>query len=291
MDSNRGLLVVVVLLVVLGAALGVLAYNQSNEIGSLTDERSTLESEKAGLIEEKATLLKKVSGLEAEIAETRAQIETLKQQLKAMESDNLQLNDDLKNKDETIASLRSEMKDARQKISDLNEQIKGYLEQIAALSQPIDQSHLNSSLLARLDCKQCHAVAARAVKNESNRYHNIHLNNPLLNFQCSDCHRSVDVSSASENLTRLVDIETCKKCHTTFPVKTWMGRTSKPEDFATLFPNCVDCHKDWKEKMEKEAPYVALENVTPKDCTTCHLDNPLFPTEKKAVEINCRFCH
>lgn len=284
MDLKQGLIIISAILIVATASLAFLVYNQSSEITTLTDAKSELETDKAGIIG-------KVSELEEDIVETMALVATLEKQLTDAESANLQLKDDIRNRDETIAALQKELADVRTEISNLNDQIEELLKQIEVSPVPVEQLHLNASLLALQDCSQCHGpVAEQAVRGESNEKHNIHLNNILLNFGCTDCHKSVDILSSSENLTRIVDIETCKKCHTTFPDKLWMENRDSAEQFALIFPSCVGCHEDWRKDMA-DASYVNFDNITAQDCTVCHLKNALFPTEKKPVTIPCVKCH
>jgi peptidoglycan hydrolase CwlO-like protein/ribosomal protein L31 len=303
--NQRTLLASVALLVILAAALSVFAYNQSNQIVNLDNDLSDAETqnailagEKSDLANEKAALIANVSSLQQQIAETGGRIDTLTQQIDEMKAESADLestNDDLRGNVErqqaTITSLRNELNDAQSEISDLNDQINGYLAQIAAMNAPIDERHLNSTLLAQQDCSQCHGeVAELASRNESNSYHNTHFNNPLLNFECTDCHKSVGISSTSENITSLVDIKICEECHTTFPTKVYMSQVTPPDRFALLFPDCIRCHDDWQDDME-DASFVALDKVTVSDCTTCHLNNALFPNPPRQIEIPCNFCH
>jgi chaperonin cofactor prefoldin len=282
MNPKRSLLVIITVFIVFATLLSVLAYNQSSEMYTLTNKKSELEVERADLIG-------KVSTLEKELVETTAEVAVIESRLKDMDSANLQLKDDIERRDGMISALEKEMADAMTRISNLSGTIQEHLEQIRELTLPMDQRHLNSSLLAQQVCAQCHGpVVAQAGRGESNKYHNAMLINRLLNFECTDCHKSVDIFSRSENLTRVVDVETCKKCHTAFPEKIWMI-TSPPEDFARSFPDCVDCH-DWRVEMA-DAMNVNLDIITEEDCTTCHLDNALFPTEKKTVTIPCKTCH
>lgn len=304
MDLRQGLIIISAILIVATASLAFLVYNQSSEITTLTDAKSELETDKMKLELGKADIIGKVSELEEDIIEIRTLVTTLEEELAdakssnqelkdeigGVESDKLQLEVDIKNREFRIVALEKELADAKTEISDLNDLIVEYLRQITDLSMPIDQRHLNQTIFAIQDCSQCHGpVAEQAVRGESNEKHNIHLNNILLNFGCTDCHKSVDILSSSENLTRIVDIDTCKGCHTTFPTKIWMGNPSPPEAFALQFP-CEQCHDDWRKEMA-EASYVNLDIITDKDCKTCHLDNVLFPTERKPFEINCVFCH
>ncbi len=303
--NQRALLIATVLLAVLAASIALFAYNQSNQIATLEENRSTLASENADLSQkkaaltsqndaltnEKAKLVDNVSRLQAQLTQVTDQANTLKQNLSKLESDNTDLKSNLASRETTISSLKKDLADAQNKITDLNKQISSYLAQIASMNTPLDQRHLNATLLATQNCSQCHSqVVDLALKNQSNSYHNTHFNNPLLNFTCTDCHKSVDITAKTGNLTKIVDISTCKECHTKFPVKSWMGQTSTPEDFALQFSDCTRCHDNWKDNMAN-AKFVNLDKVKASDCTTCHLKNAIFPTERMPVDVPCSKCH
>ncbi len=297
MNLRRNLSVVITALIVSVALLSIFVFIQSSEMYNLKSE----------LEEERADLIGKTSSLEKELVEIMMEATAMEKRLEDLISSNVQQKDEIELRDEEIAALQMELKeieireeeiatlqmelkDARIQISNLNGQIAEYVKQIAAMSLPIDQRHLNTSLFAQQDCTQCHGpVAAQAANNESNTYHNTHLNNRLLDFECANCHKSVDISSSSEDLTRVVDVDTCKKCHTPFPVKSYMQYTAEPEMFARMFPSCTSCHTDWKEVMA-DASFVNLENVTREDCKTCHLENKIFENER-SVTIACSKCH
>ena len=148
--------------------------------------------------------------------------------------------------------------------------------------------------MATLNCEECHTkVTEQAFAEESNIYHNAMLNNNLLNFSCADCHKSVDILSESEDLSRVIDNATCVKCHTAFPDKQWMQSISNAKSFAKLFPDCQECHGDWKSRMD-DATFVNIENIdvnTNSDCRTCHVDNVLFDVEKERITLSCGNCH
>ncbi|MEE9586017.1 MAG: hypothetical protein V3W09_03860, partial [Nitrososphaerales archaeon] len=268
MDLKRGLIIISAILIVASASLAFLVYNQSSEITTLTDAKSELESDKANIIgkiseleEDIVEIRTLVNTLEEELADAKSSNQELKDEIGGVESDKLQLEADIKNRELRIVALEKELADAKTEISDLNDLIIEYLGQITDLSVPIDQRHLNQTIFATQDCSQCHGpVAEQAVRGESNEKHNIHLNNILLNFGCTDCHKSVDILSSSENLTRIVDIDTCKGCHTTFPTKIWMGYPTPPEAFALQFSDCIQCHDDWREEMA-EASYVNIDSI------------------------------
>lgn len=157
-----------------------------------------------------------------------------------------------------------------------------------------NQRHLDPLLMATQNCSECHTqVVEQALAGESNSYHNTHFNNDLLNFNCADCHKTVDIVSEIEDLNRVIDNATCAKCHSTIPVKTWMTYTDEPEVFAQQFSNCVGCHENWETKMD-DATFVNLEVIENSDCRTCHIDNAdktPFAIERDPVTIQCRFCH
>ncbi len=296
--NQRALLITTIVLAVLAASIGLLAYNQSSQIATLEEKRSTLETEnadlsqkKAALASEKANLLANVSTLQEQLLQATNQANSLKQNISRLESDNTFLKSSLTSRESTITSLRKDLADAEGKITQLNKQISNYLAQIASMNAPIDQRHLNATLLAQQNCSQCHSqVRELALKNQSNNYHNLHFNNQLLNFTCTDCHRSVDIKSNTTDVAKIVDVPTCKQCHTTFPVKVWMGRTSTPDQFAMQFSDCTRCHDNWKE-LKVDAKYVNLDKVTESDCATCHLKKALFSTERMPVDIGCNKCH
>jgi peptidoglycan hydrolase CwlO-like protein len=303
--NQRALLIATVLLAVIAASIGLLAYNQSSQIVTLESKRSelatenadlsqktaTLTSEKDTLTNEKAQLIENVSNLQEQLVQASAHADSLMQNLSKLESENTDLKNSLASSETMISSLKKDLADAKNNITQLNKQISNYLTQIISMNTPIDERHLNATLLAQQNCSQCHSqVVELALTNQSNRYHNLHFNNPLLNFTCTDCHKSVDISANTSDLAKIVDIPTCKECHTTFPPKVWMGQTSTPEQFALQFSDCTRCHSDWTETMAK-ATFVNLDKVTEADCTTCHLKNAIFPTERMPVDIPCNKCH
>ena len=155
-----------------------------------------------------------------------------------------------------------------------------------------NQRHIDPMIMASQNCSECHIqVIDQALAGESNSYHNTHLNNNLLNFNCIDCHKSVDILSESEDLSRVIDNATCVKCHTTFPDKIWMTTfRANAKSFSLQWSNCVGCHDNWESQME-DATFVNLEVITNSDCRTCHVDNVLFPVEKGPITIECHYCH
>lgn len=316
MNPKQSLLIVIVALIAATALVSAIAYNQSTEIENLTEKNAEVEKSRLDILEKKTNLevdLAKtktdITALEKDLVKAKADGTALEKQLSdlkkssdeavvALKSDLANMSSTIKKRDERISTLEKDLLEAKIKVLTLTVQMEDYLKQIAdlrkqitLLSMPIEQRHLNSSILQMMNCTDCHdQVAAQAAKGESSKYHNKHLNqtNRLLNFKCVDCHKSVDVKA--QDLAGVADVATCKKCHTPFRDKVWMGNRSPANDFANMRPNCVDCHKNWKPKMS-DATYVNLDNVIEKDCVTCHLKNALYKTEKSPIEIPCSMCH
>ena len=217
-----------------------------------------------------------ISVLESSLAESKAKISSLENSIA-----------------QEIAAREVSLAESKAKISSLTTQIDSILFQIKVISMPISDRHLNGTILKIQLCSECHGdVESLAATGQSNRYHNTHLNQSsrLYSFQCIDCHVSIDISSNSTELGRVVDVSVCKNCHTTFPSKSYMGNMLTPKDFALIFNNCLNCHDNWKSLMSK-ATYVKMNNIVGKDCVTCHLDKPLFSSEKPPVDIPCQKCH
>lgn len=189
-----------------------------------------------------------------------------------------------------LAALQYELDAANKESAELISQIQNLLKQIETLSLSNEQRHLDSSLMATIDCSGCHSeIIELALAGESNSYHNIHLNNILLNFNCTDCHKSVNILSTSTDITRVIDIGICVLCHSSFPDHVSPHVMSTKEQFARWF-SCESCHDKWKEKM-KEATFVNLEIITNDDCTTCHLNNMKFVFKQLPITIPCAKCH
>lgn len=48
-------------------------------------------------------------------------------------------------------------------------------------------------------------------------FHAVHMDNPLLNLECTTCHASVDLlEGSSEHLRKQVNVEICQICHTDY---------------------------------------------------------------------------
>lgn len=294
MDIKQALPIITIISIIGAIALGIYVINQSTEISTLTNSNDELETSITDLMES-ATLL------ERDILETNANIANLESQILELENDKIiieeeledeksekqVLSDELASKEQLLAVLQSELDDALEVSEDL-------LKQIEALSIPNDQRHIDPSIMAAIDCSQCHSeVRAQSLAGESNNYHNTHLNNILLNFDCADCHNSVDILSESTDIERVVNTGTCALCHNALPTKLWMTFVSSPEQWVQQFPNCVSCHDDWKVTME-DATFVNMDIITNNDCTTCHLDNVRteFLVERDPIgPLACSVCH
>jgi hypothetical protein len=330
-----------VVLVIGISAVSIIYYNQINEISTLSDQKTELESSKADLMEQ-------LVELEAGLIAISGTIIDLEAQLKNLETENIKINDDIEKKksenqkligdissrEETIMILEAELVEAKTQLSEFGEQIEQLLVEIEDLesqaaipatppaseeappaseeappaseeappaseeetlaNDEVIGGHLDPLIMATLNCEECHTkVTEQAFAEESNIYHNAMLNNNLLNFSCADCHKSVDILSESEDLSRVIDNATCVKCHTAFPDKQWMQSISNAKSFAKLFPDCQECHGDWKSRMD-DATFVNIENIdvnTNSDCRTCHVDNVLFDVEKERITLSCGNCH
>ncbi len=317
MNPKQSLLIVIVALIAATALVSAIAYNQSTEIENLTEKNAEVEKSRLDILEKK-------TGLEADLAKTKTDITALEKDLvkakadgaalekqlsdlkksneeavAALKSDLANMSSTIKKRDERISTLEKDLLEAKTKVLTLTVQMEDYLKQIAdlrkqitLLSMPIEQRHLNSSILQMMNCADCHGqVAAQAAKGESSKYHNKHLNqtNKLLNFKCVDCHKSVDVKS--QNMTGIVDTATCTKCHTPMPDKVGMGRM-KGNEFAEIYSTeCTRCHKDWKTKMSDASSYINLDKIAQTDCFTCHGKVTLFKPSTKVITIPCSMCH
>lgn len=122
--------------------------------------------------------------------------------------------------------------------------------------------HLNAAAVSSEKCKECHDVFAEtSLKSDIETAHVVHLSSSTLKFECSTCHRSVDLNEGSAaSLLKQVDPNFCAQCHS--PFSTTMEPASKEKD-------CTTCHSNWKEKMAA-ATFVNLDAVTPNDCFGCH---------------------
>jgi len=348
MQLRQPLLILSVVLVIGISAVSIIYYNQINEISTLSDQKTELESSKADLMEQ-------LVELEAGLIAISGTIIDLEAQLKNLETENIKINDDIEKKksenqkligdissrEETIMILEAELVEAKTQLSEFGEQIEQLLVEIEDLesqaaipatppaseeappaseeappaseeappaseeappaseeetlaNDEVIGGHLDPLIMATLNCEECHTkVTEQAFAEESNIYHNAMLNNNLLNFSCADCHKSVDILSESEDLSRVIDNATCVKCHTAFPDKQWMQSISNAKSFAKLFPDCQECHGDWKSRMD-DATFVNIENIdvnTNSDCRTCHVDNVLFDVEKERITLSCGNCH
>ena len=324
MQLRQPLLILSVVLVIGISAVSIIYYNQINEISTLSDQKTELESSKADLMEQ-------LVELEADLIAISGTIIDLEAQLKDLETENIKINDDIEKKksenqnligdissrEKTIMILETELVEAKTQLSEFGEQIEQLLVEIENLesqaaipaappaseeappaseeetlaNDEVIGGHLDPLIMATLNCEECHTkVTEQAFAEESNIYHNAMLNNNLLNFSCADCHKSVDILSESEDLSRVIDNATCVKCHTAFPDKQWMQSISNAKSFANLFPDCQECHGDWKSRMD-DATFVNIDVITNSDCRTCHVDNVLFDVEKERITLSCGNCH
>lgn len=203
-----------------------------------------------------------------------------------------QLSLEISKRDQSLAILQSISDETNKESIELISQIQFLLKQIETLSLSNDQRHSDPSIMSAIDCSGCHSeIMGLALAGESNIYHNTHLNNILLNFNCVDCHKSVDILSTSTDITRVIDIGICALCHSSFPVHKYTHFMDSPkEQFARQYSNCDRCHDKWKNIM-KGATFVNLEIITNEDCTTCHLNNMRFVDNKAPIEIPCAKCH
>jgi len=276
----------IVVIIAVAAGLSAVILNQSGEISSMSQKISSLEAEKTDMVA-------KLTQLGEELTATKAEASNLTQMLKSRDAEISRLKGELTDAGSEIDSLKQKLSTADSEISKLKSDVASYLERIRILTIPIDQRHLNASNLTQADCLSCHINTLRLVEvNESNRYHNIHLNNRLLNFTCTDCHKQVNILALQKNLTDLVDTKLCVKCHSPFPMKEAMGQWYDADLWLLSFPDCTKskCHDDWKSKM-KDASFVNISAITKQDCFTCHGKHPLFGIEPKSIHLSCNVCH
>ena len=314
---NQKKILSIIFIIAVTVSFLILYFNQSSDLAAIIEKKTELEKSKSILIDKvsilenslvsnKTALIK----LESELLEAKTSHDETMTELSRISSSlasrdlqifTLQSNlaesnakiSSLVNSSAKVSSLEKSLAEAKDKISSLTSEIANYLLQIKVMSMPISDRHLNGTILKIEKCSECHVnVESLAAFGQSNQYHNIHLNQSsrLLSFKCIDCHKNVDILSNSTDLGRVVDVSVCKNCHTTFPSKAYMGRLTTPKDFALRFYNCISCHDDWKNQMSA-ATYVKIDNVVEKDCVTCHLNKPLFKSEKPSVDIPCGMCH
>ena len=314
--DKKWILSIVVIIAIFASVL-LLFYNQSSELAAISEKKTILEKSQSTLIDKVSILDSSLTAnktalvmLESQLLEAKTSRDEIKTELSKINSElvsrDLQISalenslaeakvkiSSLSNSSAQISTLEKKLAEAKDKISSLTSEIANYLLQIKVMSMPISDRHLNGTILKIEKCSECHIdVESLADKGQSNRYHNIHLNQSsrLLSFKCIDCHKTVDISSNSTDLGRVVDVSVCKNCHTTFPSKSYMGILNTPKDFALRFNNCLNCHDNWKSLMSK-ATYIKMNNIVEKDCVTCHLDKPLFSSGKPPVDIPCQKCH
>jgi formate-dependent nitrite reductase cytochrome c552 subunit len=84
-------------------------------------------------------------------------------------------------------------------------------------------------------CIACHGSRTDEKSLDSNikPVHTLHLTNPLLNLQCTSCHKSVDlVNKSAAHLRRQVSMSICTTCHAEFYRKPL--KVTVPERVAVL---------------------------------------------------------
>lgn len=121
--------------------------------------------------------------------------------------------------------------------------------------------HLNAASVSSEKCKGCHDVLKEtSLKPDIKTSHVVHLTSGQLKFECSTCHKSVDLEEeSSASLRRQVDPVFCAKCHSSL-------KQTHPA-IGTI--DCTSCHPNWKERMAK-ATYINLDELASKDCLGCH---------------------
>ncbi len=130
--------------------------------------------------------------------------------------------------------------------------------------------HLNPAIVSSEKCKECHNVnEQKSLNKDIKPTHPLHLQSPLLKFECSTCHKKIDLNEALagfensggaiKNARNIVDYNVCTKCHSSL-------KQTHPA-IGTL--GCVSCHSNWKEVMANVS-YVNMEAVTQDNCLKCH---------------------
>jgi len=99
--------------------------------------------------------------------------------------------------------------------------------------------------------------------------HPLHLQSPLLKFECRTCHKKIDINGALagfevsggaiESVRNIVSYDICTKCHSPL-------QEAHPAVGAL---GCVACHSDWKEVMANIS-YINMEAITQDNCIKCH---------------------
>ena len=128
MQLRQPLLILSVVLVIGISAVSIIYYNQINEISTLSDQKTELESSKADLMEQ-------LVELEAGLIAISGTIIDLEAQLKNLETENIKINDDIEKKksenqkligdissrEETIMILEAELVEAKTQLSEFGE--------------------------------------------------------------------------------------------------------------------------------------------------------------------------
>jgi len=280
-------LVLIAVTIAVATGLSAVVINQSGEMSNLNQKVLSLESERIDLVA-------KLTQLARELVDAKANVSGLSQILKSRDADISSLRRDLAAAGSNIELLKQKSAEADSEISRLKSEVATYLERIRVLTLPVDQRHLNASRLTQADCLSCHVKTVRlAQANESNLYHNMHLNQRLLNFTCTDCHKQVDMSTVQKELSKLVDTSLCIRCHRPFPEKEAMGVIYKGDSWLKAYPDCTRsrCHDDWKSQMAK-ARFIKISLLTDNDCPICHAPKTvLFDMKPESIRIPCSVCH
>lgn len=123
--------------------------------------------------------------------------------------------------------------------------------------------HLNAANIPSQQCKSCHNVLSEtSLKAEIKPPHKVHLESPFLKFECSTCHKKVDLAEVSgATIRKQVDAALCANCHSSF--------STVKMDLAFKSQDCTTCHPNWKDRM-MNATYVDNAAITKETCLKCH---------------------
>lgn len=122
--------------------------------------------------------------------------------------------------------------------------------------------HQNAARGSRAQCVACHEdkTGSKLV------LHRIHLQSPLLSrLECHDCHQQVDLAMRGNTaVVTWVAVGFCKQCHSRFP-GLQAGSKMRPADFES---DCVRCHTG-RLAPKHAQPYLP-KKIAGAECKGCH---------------------
>ncbi|MCP4428576.1 MAG: hypothetical protein GY803_29170 [Chloroflexi bacterium] len=145
----------------------------------------------------------------------------------------------------------------------------------------MSQLHLTANRHDEALCRNCHADKLSENQQDVLPSHALHLESPLLTFECTHCHPSVDLAQESAgSLRRQVDTKLCAACHSQSP------HADEP-DLADQ--TCIECHEDWQTQMGQTdlGEYVGdLDVVTSDDCAGCRGEGLVYGRFSHSIHAN-----